>query len=231
MSVNNPDIPNPVTLAKLDEAISDASLRVIARDSYAGILTSSQQLTADSMRYQRCVLFADANIDLPSDMTDGWDIVFFNESAYNAVIRTAGGGSTLVTILPQQMAVFLYAEATWTFRRIPSLAAKNTFSVTQTFKAVKETVYPIVPSVAFIIDPNNGGIQTINLTSNPTPVAENWESGQSVSLYVSDGGGHTINWSALGVVWDSGLSEPTLVTTGYTVITLTKIVDKIHGVW
>jgi len=96
--------------------------------------------------------------------------------------------------------------------------------------AVKEDVYTITDGAAFEIDPSNGTIQTIDLlTSNRTPAATNFASGESVTLRISDGAGaYTITWSTVGVVWVGG-SAPTLATSGYTIVELWKDGSTIYG--
>jgi len=230
--INNPDIPNPVTLAQLDVAVSDATLRVIERDN-CGVIIDSIQLTVDSNHYQRCILSADANVDLPEALLDGWDVIIFNESLYTVTLRTFGGAVTLGTLVPQQSAILIYSSSfsatNWTFRRIPSLAANNSWSGTQTFKVVKDVIYSITDGVGFTIDPNNGGIQKITLGDNRTPVAANWENGHSVMLMIIDGTAYAITWSGLPVTWVSGLSAPTLSTSGYTAVNLWMVDGVIYG--
>lgn len=80
------------------------------------------------------------------------------------------------------------------------------------------------------LSPTNGSIQTWALTGNSTPTAGTWNSGQSITLMVDDGSACTVTWSSLGVVWKTnGGTAPTLQTTGYTAIVLTKIGSTIYG--
>ena len=78
------------------------------------------------------------------------------------------------------------------------------------------------------IDPGNGTIQRWTLGANRTPVATNFLDGESVVLYIADGTAYAVTWSTIGVVWVGG-SAPTLPTTGYGVIVLTKNNGTVYG--
>ena len=80
------------------------------------------------------------------------------------------------------------------------------------------------------LSPANGSIQTWTLTGNSTPTSGTWNSGQSINLRVDDGSGFTINWSSMAVTWEvDGGAAPTLKTTGFTPIVLTKVGATIYG--
>lgn len=80
------------------------------------------------------------------------------------------------------------------------------------------------------LSPTNGSIQTWVLSGASTPTAGTWASGQSISLFIDDGSARTLNWSSIGVTWKTNNgSAPTLLTTGYTPITLTKVGSTIYG--
>ncbi len=96
-----------------------------------------------------------------------------------------------------------------------------------------EDVYAITDGAAFEIDPANGSIQTITLGANRTPKGTNFTNGQSVTLAIDDGTAYTLTWTdatfgGSGVKWAGG-TAPTLGTTGYTWITLTKIGGQVYG--
>lgn len=98
-----------------------------------------------------------------------------------------------------------------------------------------EDVFTITDGAAFEIDPANGSIQSITLGANRTPKATNMVSGESVLLLVDDGSAFTITWTDTtfgtgGVVWKTdGGSAPTLNTSGFTLIVLTKVGTQVYG--
>ena len=94
---------------------------------------------------------------------------------------------------------------------------------------IKEDVYTISDGAGFAIDPTNGSVQRISLGANRTPVAANWDDGESVTLFIDDGSARTITWSTIGVVWKGG-SAPTLATSGYTEVNITKENSVYRGV-
>lgn len=94
--------------------------------------------------------------------------------------------------------------------------------------AIKEDVYTISDAAGAEIDPGNGTIQRWTLGANRTPVATNFLDGESVVLYIADGTAYAVTWSTIGVVWVGG-SAPTLPTTGYGVIVLTKNNSTVYG--
>ncbi len=92
-----------------------------------------------------------------------------------------------------------------------------------------ESVYSVSGS-APALSPSNGSIQTWALTSNSTPTAGNWASGQALTLLVDDGASYTITWTSLSVTWKTDMSAaPTLNTSGYTVVQLWKVGTVIYG--
>ena len=101
--------------------------------------------------------------------------------------------------------------------------------------AILEDVYTITDGAAFEIDPSNGTIQTITLGASRTPKGTNFAAGESVTLMVNDGSAYTLTWTdttfgTSGVSWIGG-TEPTLLTTGYTVIVLWKVSSQVYGMW
>lgn len=94
---------------------------------------------------------------------------------------------------------------------------------------ITEDVYTITDGAGFSIDPTNGSIQQITLGANRTPTVANWADGDSVTLYIADGTAYTITWSTIGVVWRGGVA-PTLATTGYTEVNITRQGGVYRGV-
>ena len=87
-----------------------------------------------------------------------------------------------------------------------------------------------VTGTAPALSPTNGSIQTWTLTGNSTPTVDTWNSGQSMTLMVDDGSASTIDWASMSITWKTGGgTAPTLLTTGYTVIELTKVGSTIYG--
>ena len=80
------------------------------------------------------------------------------------------------------------------------------------------------------LSPTNGSIQTWTLSGNSTPTAGTWADGQSLTLMVDDGTAYTITWTSIAVTWktNNGVA-PTLLTSGYTPITLWKVGGVIYG--
>lgn len=85
--------------------------------------------------------------------------------------------------------------------------------------SITEDVFTITDAAGFAIDPRNGSVQQVTLGANRTPVAANFNSGDSVHLKVADGTAFTITWTTIGVVWVGG-SAPTLATSGFSHIVL-----------
>jgi uncharacterized membrane protein len=94
--------------------------------------------------------------------------------------------------------------------------------------ALTEDVYAVVDAAGVPLSPTNGTIQTWTLGASRTPTAGTWDAGQSMTLMINDGTAYTITWSTLGVVWVGG-TEPTLATTGFTIIELWKVGSTIYG--
>lgn len=110
--------------------------------------------------------------------------------------------------------------------------AANTFTAQQTFAEVKDTVYTITDGAAFEIDPVNGSIQTVTLGASRTPAATNFEAGQTVLLGIDDGTAYSITWTTVNPTWVKAggtAAAPTLATSGYTWILLTKIGSTIYA--
>lgn len=109
------------------------------------------------------------------------------------------------------------------------LLSANGIATGITLNDYTEKVFAVT-GTAPVLSPTNGSIQTWTLSGASTPTAGTWESGQSISLFIDDGSASTINWSSVGVTWKTNNgSAPTLLTTGYTPITLTKVGNTIYG--
>jgi len=95
---------------------------------------------------------------------------------------------------------------------------------------ITEDVYTITDGAAVDINPANGSIQFWTLGANRTPTATSLANGQSVELLIADGAAYAVTWSTIGVVWADGLA-PTLPTTGYARILLSKSGGVVRGAW
>mgnify|MGYP000940701707 CR=1 FL=1 len=96
---------------------------------------------------------------------------------------------------------------------------------------IKEDVFVITDAAGYVINPADGSIQRWTLTASRTPGAAhaNWTDGVSVTLFIADGTAYAITWSTLGVVWKGGVA-PTLATSGYTEVNITKENGVLRGV-
>lgn len=80
------------------------------------------------------------------------------------------------------------------------------------------------------LSPSNGSIQTWTLTANSTPTAGTWNSGQSITIMIDDGSAYTVDWASMSITWKTNAGvAPTLNTTGYTMIILSKVGSVIYG--
>jgi hypothetical protein len=102
----------------------------------------------------------------------------------------------------------------------------NTFTAEQTFTEFTETVYGLTGT---IIDPVNGGIQTIVLTA-PTTFTESLTTGQSVVLMISGGVTNAITWpSPITWVTSAGNVAPTI--TDSATIVIWKVGSTLYGAY
>lgn len=119
-----------------------------------------------------------------------------------------------------------------TTSQIAVLASANSFTATNTFKGLIDTVYTITDGAAFEIDPANGSVQVVTLGASRTPAATNFAAGQSVLLGIDDGSAYSVTWTTVAPVWTkvggTGVA-PTLATSGYTWVNLWKVGSTIYG--
>lgn len=92
-----------------------------------------------------------------------------------------------------------------------------------------ETIYALTDASTVDIDPANGSIQTLTLTSTGrTLTFTNMVNGEAVTLMVNDGTAGTITtWNATFV--NNGGVAPTLSTTGYTVVVVWKVSGTVYA--
>lgn len=78
------------------------------------------------------------------------------------------------------------------------------------------------------LSPTNGSVQTWSLTVNSSPTIGTWVDGQSIVLGVDDGASCTVTWS--GVTWTtSPATAPTLLTSGFTWVSLWRVGGVVYG--
>ena len=170
-----------------------------------GLTTSTY---AEAAKAGDPISIADINLDGGTDI--GADLV----DADLILVDDGAGGTNRKSALSR----------VWTY-----ITAKITAGIAPLLTSYKETVYTITDGAAFEIDPANGSIQLITLGANRTPVATNFAAGHSITLMIDDGAGpYAITWSTIGVHWVGG-TEPTLATSGYTVINLWKVGSTLYG--
>lgn len=111
---------------------------------------------------------------------------------------------------------------------VPTVSSTSTFT-NKTIQGTKETVHAIVDGAGFELDPDNGAIQTLTLGASRTPLATNFESGQSMTLIVA-ATSYTLTWTdaTLSPSWVGG-SAPALSNTDETIISLWKAGSTIYG--
>ena len=78
-----------------------------------------------------------------------------------------------------------------------------------------------------VVDPANGTMPYKTLTSNTT-LTENLSDGESVLLAIDDGTAYTITWFTITWLTDGG-TAPTLVTSGYTFISIIQLNGVVYG--
>jgi len=91
-----------------------------------------------------------------------------------------------------------------------------------------ETVYTLDPSVSTIINPANGGIQSITLT-DATSFTESLETGQSIVLMISNGLTHLIGFPTTKWVTSAGNVAPTL--TDSSTVVMWKVGTTLYGAY
>jgi len=110
------------------------------------------------------------------------------------------------------------------------LDVAQSWTAQQTFKELKDTVHTITDGAAFEIDPANGSVQVVTLGASRSPLATNFEEGQTVLLGVDDGTAYTVTWPSVTWVKAGGTAAaPTLATSGYTWVLLWKVSTTLYG--
>ena len=102
--------------------------------------------------------------------------------------------------------------------------APSTFTATQTFKGVRETVYSLAGTV---IDIANGTIQYKTLAENTT-FTENLSDGDAVTLLLNPAT-YTTTWPTITWVGSTASTAPTLVASVYNCIVVFQLADVVYG--
>ena len=110
------------------------------------------------------------------------------------------------------------------FKLIQDSTETTTLGYLPESKAMDEEVYTLTGATPNL-DPDLGTIQTWTLSEASTPV-DTLTSGQSMMLMVNDADSDGVTWPTME--WVGG-SEPTLATSGFSVITLWKVGTTLYG--
>jgi hypothetical protein len=100
----------------------------------------------------------------------------------------------------------------------------NTFTAEQTVTEFTETVYALTGTV---IDPANGGIQSITLSAATAFTAPNLDAGQTVVLMITNGLTNAITFPAITWVTSAGNVAPTL--TDSSTVVIWKVGSTLYG--
>jgi hypothetical protein len=94
--------------------------------------------------------------------------------------------------------------------------------------SIKENIYTLTDGTTVNVDPQNGTIQLLTLTSTGrTLTFTNMIDGQAITLMINDGTSGTITtWNATFV---NGGGAPTLSTTAYTVVAIWKVGGTVYA--
>ena len=177
-----------------------------------------------------------AQLPVTSTLHLGFPFEFINDSTGAVTVKSSGGNDVTVIgagdrVRVRALDLAVTNASGWAveyFQKASSITASSTNSWTnqQTFKETKDTSFTITDVASFEIDPANGNLQTVVCASARTPLATNFESGQSVLLRIKAAG--TITWTSIGIVWLGG-ATPTLATTGYSLISIWKDSGTVYG--
>jgi len=94
---------------------------------------------------------------------------------------------------------------------------------------ITEDIFALTDGSTVDIDPGNGSIQTLTLTSTGrTLTFTNMVNGEAITLMINDGTAGTITtWKATFV--NNGGVAPTLSTTGYTVVSVWEVGSVVYA--
>lgn len=106
----------------------------------------------------------------------------------------------------------------------------TSWTAEQTFKEVKDTVFTLTDVAGFSIDPANGSVQIVTITAGRTPIATNFEAGQTVLLGIS--GNFAITWNSVNPTWVKAggtASAPSAAASGYLWVLLWKVGSTMYA--
>jgi hypothetical protein len=110
-----------------------------------------------------------------------------------------------------------------TFTGINTFTAANSFTAEQTVTEFTETVYALTGTV---IDPANGGIQSVTLSA-ATTFTESLDAGQTVVLMITNGLTNAITFPTITWVTSAGNVAPTL--TDSSTVVMWKVGSTLYG--
>lgn len=158
---------------------------------------------------------AGGDVSGPASSVDS-EVALFSGTGGKTLKRATGSGIAKLT-----SGVLGTATAGTDFAR-PDTA--SSWTAEQTFKEVKDTVFTITDGAGFSIDPANGSVQIVTIAAGRTPVATNFEAGQTVLLGIS--GNFAITWTSVNPTWVKAggtAAAPSAAASGYLWVLLWKV--------
>lgn len=110
------------------------------------------------------------------------------------------------------------------FIRNPSLTTTSQFTKVVDFQGgIKEKVETVTSASSISIDPNNGSVQSVTLDTNATFSMSNFETGQSVTIIITQDGTGSRTGTFTSVKFPGG--APTLTTDANAIDVVTILYD------
>ena len=193
-------------------AITITNLETVLSDKIAAATTASTD--KDLLLISKSVEALDNSIGLKS--AD----IGVNVQAYDATIVV---DADIGTTVQGYDADTTKNDVANTFTGINTFTAANTFTAEQTVTEFTETVYALTGTV---IDPANGGIQSVTLSA-ATTFTESLDAGQTVVLMITNGLTNAITFPTITWVTSAGNVAPTL--TDSSTVVMWKVGSTLYG--